>query len=486
MIFFILVLLCLGVQCEYVPVSGCDSGEYFVGNNAAWECKECPNGQYQNRPTLFAISYQFTCKYCQIADGFFIDDEPFFVNGINTQNKEACLTCPEGWRTNSEKTVNDQSCIKCPNTQPYTDGNTCFKCAPGKYSEEETCLDCPSGYYWDDMVCHSCEGYQDEKGQSDCKICPIGRTFSNDRTKCVVCAIGKYSDEQNVGACKEFENNVIGPDQYNGRTGFKASMNQVVSDSYSTTPASCERGKYVRNFADTECVQCPLGLYQEDARPNIQMVGFHDMNSELNKCKLCAAGSTVTFINFPYHKVGVWPYRGSGPTCGYVSNRKPILDKAACEAAATAMGLDDVVATEYSSSGYPPGCFWRFGSLRYNTLSTSDTPCTQNCDFCLCVTASQDAFHTTCEQCPVVGYRRDSTKVWTRQLVTRYQFQSCIYTDCPKGTYGANCATSCPIHTYLDSYKYNDSYTPTCRNCPRGQFQDETGQTACKSTDKLA
>jgi len=387
MIFFILVLLCLGVQCEYVPVSGCDSGEYFVGNNAAWECKECPNGQYQNRPTLFAISYQFTCKYCQIADGFFIDDEPFFVNGINTQNKEACLTCPEGWRTNSEKTVNDQSCIKCPNTQPYTDGNTCFKCAPGKYSEEETCLDCPSGYYWDDMVCHSCEGYQDEKGQSDCKICPIGRTFSNDRTKCVVCAIGKYSDEQNVGACKEFENNVIGPDQYNGRTGFKASMNQVVSDSYSTTPASCERGKYVRNFADTECVQCPLGLYQEDARPNIQMVGFHDMNSELNKCKLCAAGS---------------------------------------------------------------------------------------------------AFHTTCEQCPVVGYRRDSTKVWTRQLVTRYQSLSCIYTDCPKGTYGANCATSCPIHTYLDSYKYNDSYTPTCRNCPRGQFQDETGQTACKSTDKLA
>ena len=44
--------------------------------------------------------------------------------------------------------------------------------------------------------------------------------------------------------------------------------------------------------------------------------------------------------------------------CGSVSNRKPILDKAACEAAATSMDLDDVVADEGSYSSYPPGCSW--------------------------------------------------------------------------------------------------------------------------------
>ena len=73
--------------------------------------------------------------------------------------------------------------------------------------------------------------------------------------------------------------------------------------------------------------------------------------------------------------------------CGSVSNRKPILDKAACEAAATSMGLDDVEAYETSSSYRPPGCSFQFQTLVYNTLSTSTKSCTWNSFFCLCVTA---------------------------------------------------------------------------------------------------
>ena len=75
--------------------------------------------------------------------------------------------------------------------------------------------------------------------------------------------------------------------------------------------------------------------------------------------------------------------------CGSMINRKPISDKATCEAAAKSMGLDDVVATEYSSSNYPPGCFWKGSSLYYSTLSTSTRPCTFNgANFCLCITES--------------------------------------------------------------------------------------------------
>ena len=76
--------------------------------------------------------------------------------------------------------------------------------------------------------------------------------------------------------------------------------------------------------------------------------------------------------------------------CGDVSNQKPILDKAACEAAATSMGLDDVEATETSSSFLPPGCFWRSysNSLYYNPVSTSIESCDNSYSkFCLCIAA---------------------------------------------------------------------------------------------------
>ena len=46
-----------------------------------------------------------------------------------------------------------------------------------------------------------------------------------------------------------------------------------------------------------------------------------------------------------------------------MAGRKLILDKAGCEAAATSLDLSDVVAEVLSYSYYPPGCFWRYGSL---------------------------------------------------------------------------------------------------------------------------
>ena len=77
--------------------------------------------------------------------------------------------------------------------------------------------------------------------------------------------------------------------------------------------------------------------------------------------------------------------------CDSVINQKPILDKAVCEAAATSMGLDDVVADEASFSRYPPGCFQlNDGRLVFNTMSTSTASCTSNSDFCLCITSSVD------------------------------------------------------------------------------------------------
>ena len=84
-------------------------------------------------------------------------------------------------------------------------------------------------------------------------------------------------------------------------------------------------------------------------------------------------------------------------TCDSMNNRKPILDKAACEAAATSMGLDDVEAYVESVSFNPYGCrfscYDRGCYLIYNTRSTSTEQCQWLNSFCLCVVVP-DCTHT--------------------------------------------------------------------------------------------
>jgi hypothetical protein len=81
-----------------------------------------------------------------------------------------------------------------------------------------------------------------------------------------------------------------------------------------------------------------------------------------------------------------YPRPDSGD-CDDVAGRKSILGKAGCEAAATSLGLSDVVARELLGTKVPPGCFWYYG-LRYNTLTTSTTSCSSDySDYCLCLSA---------------------------------------------------------------------------------------------------
>ena len=69
-----------------------------------------------------------------------------------------------------------------------------------------------------------------------------------------------------------------------------------------------------------------------------------------------------------------------------VSNRRAILDKASCEAAATSLGLDDVTAYEVTASSYPPGCFnSASGSLYFRTAGSAGQ-CSSSYP-CLCITA---------------------------------------------------------------------------------------------------
>ena len=68
----------------------------------------------------------------------------------------------------------------------------------------------------------------------------------------------------------------------------------------------------------------------------------------------------------------------------------PITSKAECEAAASSLGLSDVVADEGTSAAhFPPGCFWyKYENvLKYNKDTTSTSPCDYHSEYCICFVA---------------------------------------------------------------------------------------------------
>ena len=78
-------------------------------------------------------------------------------------------------------------------------------------------------------------------------------------------------------------------------------------------------------------------------------------------------------------------------TCGSVSGRVGITDKAMCETAAGILGFfRDTTANEFSWPSVPPGCGRDSfdGRLLYNTKSSSITSCSSTYP-CLCLSAPE-------------------------------------------------------------------------------------------------
>jgi len=99
---------------------------------------------------------------------------------------------------------------------------------------------------------------------------------------------------------------------------------------------------------------------------------------------MCSAWFFFALVSMPVESS---PCKVTTGKCNDVAGRKSILDRAVCDAAATSLGLSDVAAVEVSNSLYPPGCYWRGSSLRYNTRTTSTSSCSSYSDYCLCLSA---------------------------------------------------------------------------------------------------
>jgi len=175
--------------------------------------------------------------------------------------------------------------------------------------------------------------------------------------------------------------------------------------------------------------------------------------------------------------VGAFGYlRVESGTCGSMTNRKPIVHKADCEAAATSMGLDDE-AIEMSANAYPPGCFWSavYNRLYYNIRRYTPHECSHSdtqasTDFCLCLAAS-DCTRTngllkntaTCS-CGATVCTATTGLFCTKSTNTCRQIPICTVTD---GSAANNASCACGTNVCTDSNGLVcNSPTDTCSHPP--------------------
>jgi len=203
--------------------------------------------------------------------------------------------------------------------------------------------------------------------------------------------------------------------------------------------------------------------------------------------------------------VGAFGYpRPTSGNCNDVTGRKSILDKAACGAAATSLGLSDVEANEVSYLAQPPGCYWGTNRLNYNTKTTSTASCSSNSNYCLCLLNQATCAQITdgisggafsCATGSIPKSNPETIKCSTTPCAANSDAtenaQCCNQATCAQTTEGISGGPfSCGVGSSLKSNPktINCGATPCdaaesikcCSRCLQGQWQDQDNQLSCK------
>ena len=226
-------------ECQNCPVNTYSSAS---GLDASNKCSACPAGRSSTSTGLTAATQ---CTRCAI--GRFTDintgSNPPCAKGQyqDEEGQTQCKSCPTGRFGNVTGAVSDQQCQKCPvNTYSSASGldasSKCSACPAGRSSTSTgltaatQCTKCAKGRFANantGSTAQCTEGqYQDEEGQTQCKLCPAGRygkkTGSSSLAHCHQCPAGSFS--------------VAGQQQC----------------------LDCPSGMISRNPASQQCTQCPL------------------------------------------------------------------------------------------------------------------------------------------------------------------------------------------------------------------------------------
>jgi len=308
-------------ECETCTV--CRAGHYCSDDDHIE--RECPRGTYQG------TTGQTTCEICP--QGYF-----------STVGASSCSACLPG--TSSEAgTGYFEHCVQCA-AGKYESDHLCVDCAPGKNSGNGAllCCDaCPPGEAREDSadpntctactpcpVGHSCSDdeeipcpagtYQDQTGQTTCKLCSAGQTSTEAQETCNDCAVGhkcpgngdvqtpcpagSYQDETGQTTCKlcsAGQTSTEAQETCNDcAVGHKCPGNGDVqtpcpAGSYQNQPGqttckACQAG-HISGTAAATCTPCEVGRYCTDNVQRSCAAGTYQDQTAQTECKTCAVGS---------------------------------------------------------------------------------------------------------------------------------------------------------------------------------------------------
>eukprot|EP00948_MAST-09A_sp_MAST-9A-sp1_P002102 g2102.t1 len=335
----------VGTSSKFIGASsclGCQTGEY-QDKTASTFCERCPAGRYGDALNQTSVD---DCKRCG-AGTYSLQGASICTGcplGTNSSTGAATCTfvkCPKGFFREGYK------CTGCPtgkfgNTSGAIDITDCFDCPRNTYSSAtgvnspEGCNDCPPGRVSNLSGlstagdCTSCAKgkfraplsgtlsvcpkgkYQDEVGQTECKLCPAGRygvsLGSNSLNQCEPCSIGEFS-LAGQDSCLGCPSGMVNPNE-----GASECTRCPYPEIPNPTKSECTCGvEFFRNSSGMCVSPCPVGvncttagstLYALNIKPgwwraaenstNMYDCPGRDATCEggTNVSTLCGAGST--------------------------------------------------------------------------------------------------------------------------------------------------------------------------------------------------
>ena len=324
--------------------------------------------------------------------------------------------------------------------EPNANRTGCVGCAPGQYSD-------------DDSVCKNCDigQYNKEQGQNVCKDCDIGQyQMLGGQYECEVIPDGIYID---VG--------------YRLRT--------------------CNRGQQP-NDKRTGCVNCTLGRYSDDNGvckncPNGQIQSSLGQdgckNCHFTEIPIADKSRCVDICNESYYYIHTKPFH-------MLTKTIPPRESEHCVQLQPLQYIDRWYEIKNCSrekgqqlNAQRTGCV-RCAEGQYPDNSTT-TDCLE------CPTGYSNRYSASCHRCPIgfLGTTSLGSSLCSPCDAGKYNGQqgqsSCE--SCGTGKYngqqGQNSESSCKD---CDTGKYNNQTTQTsCTSCDTGKYNVQQGQTSCTS-----
>ena len=271
--------------------------------NASGSAVDCPMGQYQDEEG------QTSCKLCSA--GYYNDQEgqiscdaPCEAGKYSLTGASFCQNCPAGRYSNQTGLSSGDDCTPVPHGKYASASGSGVDCPIGQYQDEPgqtSCKLCSSGYYNDKEGQISCDtpceaGKYSLTGASFCQQCPAGR-YSNQiglssgddctpvpagsyesNDNFTLCPVGQYQNEEGKTSCK-----LCLAGHYNDKIGQSSCNDKCVAGKYSLAGGSF-------------CIDCPLGMKSQQGASKCDFEtcppGHYQAFIEGQPCQLCPAGKS--------------------------------------------------------------------------------------------------------------------------------------------------------------------------------------------------